>query len=235
MITEQTLEKYLKAILAGDRQSAREVIEQLMHTGVSAISIYMDVIWPMMLQIDTLGRAGKINSVQENLASRINRTIVDQLQSKLPHKDTADRKVVVCSEAAENNELGAQMIVDVFEAAGWDVRSLGSGLCNDDILEFVNAFAPDVLVVYGTAPQQAPAIRELIDRIRDVNAHPDMKIMLSGGVFARAEGLWEEIGADLYAENPTEAVEIASDENQTKCQPTRTINQRKIKQTVETE
>jgi hypothetical protein len=54
--------------------------------------------------------------------------------------------------------------------------------------------------------------------------------MLSGGVFGRSEGLWEEIGADLFAENAVEAVQIASDENQAKCNPVRTINQRKRKQ-----
>jgi hypothetical protein len=33
--------------------------------------------------------------------------------------------------------------------------------------------------------------------------------MLSGGLFNRAEGLWEEIGADMFAENPGQALEVA--------------------------
>jgi hypothetical protein len=83
---------------------------------------------------------------------------------------------------------------------------------------------------YGTEPGEAPEIRGIIDRIREINACPDMKIMLSGGVFGRADGLWEEIGADLFAENALDAVKVASDENQTKCTPVRTINQRKRRQ-----
>jgi hypothetical protein len=66
----------------------------------------------------------------------------------------------------------------------------------------------------------------LIDTIRNVNAFPEMRIMLSGGVFSRAEGLWEEIGADLYAETATEAVMMAQLTPDKLPTPTRSIKQR---------
>lgn len=52
-----------------------------------------------------------------------------------------------------------------------------------------------------------------------------MKIMLSGGIFNRAEGLWEEIGADLFAATAFEAIQIASSEQP--IQQVRMINKRK--------
>ncbi|MHC4309294.1 MAG: hypothetical protein ACYSSN_05070, partial [Planctomycetota bacterium] len=83
-----------------------------------------------------------------------------------------------------------------------------AGLTNDDILAFVNEYAPDVLLIYGSTPKQAPNVRQLIDTIKDINAWPEMRIMLSGGVFNRAEGLWEEIGADLFASTAFEALQV---------------------------
>jgi methanogenic corrinoid protein MtbC1 len=183
-----------------------------------------------MVEIDKLNRIDRITPAQEHLASRINRTIVDQLQNKLPRQSQIEKKVVVCSSLRETGELGGQMIADMFESAGWNVRFIGGGLTNDDILSYVNQFVPDVLVIYGTEPSETPEIRSIIDRIREVNAHPEMKIMLSGGIFGRADGLWEEIGADLYAENPIDAVKVASDRSQDRITPVRTINQRKRKQ-----
>ena len=56
-----------------------------------------------------------------------------------------------------------------------------------------------------------------------------MKILVSGGLFNRAEGLWEEIGADAYGSNPLEALQVASDKNGTPQVATRTINRRKRK------
>jgi hypothetical protein len=74
-----------------------------------------------------------------------------------------------------------------------------------------------------------PSIRELIDTIRTINAWPGMKFMVCGGLFNRAEGLWEEIGADLFAYTAVEAVEIVSGEGRTSSKPERTINRRKNK------
>jgi hypothetical protein len=120
------------------------------------------------------------------------------------------------------------MMADLFESDGWEVRFVGGGLTNDDILAFINEHGPDVLLIYGTAPTQAPDVRRLIDTVRNINAWPYMRIMLSGGVFNRAEGLWQEIGADLFAETAVKAIQAASDDNpgnSTREAPT--INRRK--------
>ncbi|MEM9753870.1 MAG: hypothetical protein AAF916_10880, partial [Planctomycetota bacterium] len=68
---------------------------------------------------------------------------------------------------------------------------------------------PDLLVHFATLPQQLPNVRELIDYLRDVNSCPNMQVMCCGGVYKRAEGLAEEIGADLWADNAAAAVTVA--------------------------
>jgi len=226
MIKEGILERYLESLLQGDRKSSRAVIEEILQTGTPTNSVYIDVIWPIMVKIEELLRADKITVVQEHLATRINRTIVDQLQNKLPRRPGKAKKIVVCCATAELQELGAQMMADMFESDGWDVKFIGGGLTNDDLLAYVNEYNPDILLIYGAAPKQAPTIRHLIDTVKDVNAWPNMRILVSGGVFNRAEGLWQEIGADLFAETMIEAVQVASSD--VPIEPAmRTINRRK--------
>lgn len=227
MVKENVLERYLVALLNGNRSACRMVIEETLQSGVPANAVYMDIIWPMMNEIDQLYRDDKIDSAQEAFATRINRTIVDQLQNKLPRKPERSKRIVICSTSTEQGELGAQMLADLFESDGWEVRFLGGSVNNDDILTFVHSYRPDVLLVYGTQAKAAPQIRGLIDIVHNVNAFPEMKIMLSGGVFDRADGLWEEIGADLYAETAAEAVRIASTDEEDLPTPRRTINRRK--------
>jgi len=219
MIRERTLEYYLAALLQGDRKACRTVIEGTLQSGTPANSVYVDVIWPIMVEIERLLRADRITPTQEHLATRINRTLVDQLQNKLPRRPIKNKKTVICCAPDELQELGAQMMTDLFESDGWEVRFLGGGLTNDDILAFINEYAPDILLIYGTAPKQAPDVRQLIDTIRTINAWPDMRIMVSGGVFNRAEGLWQEIDADLYAGTAVEAVQIASSDHQIAAEP----------------
>jgi methanogenic corrinoid protein MtbC1 len=227
MAKKYVLERYLDVLLKGDRSACRSVIEETLQSGVPANQVYMEVIWPIMVEIDKLYRADKIDSAQEAFATRINRTIVDQLQNKLPRKAQKSKKIVVCSNTTEHAELGGQMIADLFESDGWETRLLGGSVNNDDILSFVNSYHPDILLLYGTEPKGAPGVRQLVDIIKEVNACPEMRVMLSGGIFDRAEGLWEEIGADLYALTPNEAVKIASAEAEDVPVPRKTIKQRR--------
>lgn len=227
MAKEQVLERYLSGLLEGDRSYCRTIIEETLQSGIPANQVYMDVIWPIMSEIDRLYRRDIISSAQESFATRINRMIVDQLQNKLPQKPQVTKRIVVCSAASEQGELGAQMIADFFESNGWNVRFLGSSVNNDDIAEFVQSYQPDLLAIYGMQAKKAPDMRQLIDKLRTINACPQMRIMLSGGVFDRAEGLWEEIGADLYAATASEAVRIANVQEEDVPAPRRTINRRK--------
>lgn len=227
MIKQDTLARYLEPLLRGDRKACRAVIEETLQSGVPANSVYVHIVWPVMEEIDNLLRQDRITPIQEHLATRVNRTIVDQLQNKLPRRPGKNKKVVVCCAADELQELGAQMITDLFESDGWDVRFLGGGLTNDDILSFINEYAPAILLIYGASPRQAPEVRRLIDTIKSVNAWPDMRIMVSGGLFNRAEGLWQEMEADLYAADPVEALQVASGEAPVAQGEQRTINRRK--------
>ncbi len=226
MIKEQIFEKYLAALLSGNRANSRLVIEKILQSGTPAISVYVDVIWPIMDEIEKLLREDRISPVQEHLATRINRTIVDQLQNKLPRRQSKNKKIAVFCAIPELQELGGQIIADLFESDGWEIRFPGGGLTNDDILGFIHEYAPDILLIHGTEPKQAPQVRLLIDTIKEINAWPNMRIMLSGGVYNRAEGLWEEMGADLFADTAIAALHSANTDTPVVKRQGRSINKR---------
>jgi len=153
MVQQDILARYLEPLLRGDRAACRAVIEEALQSGIPANSVYVHIVWPVMLEIEKLLRADKIRSVEEHLATRVNRTIVDQLQNKLPRRPRRNKRMVVCCAAEELQELGAQIMTDLFESDGWEVRFLGGGLTNDDILAFINDYAPAILSIHGTAPK----------------------------------------------------------------------------------
>jgi len=235
MVKKELLARYLEPLLRGDRKGCRSVIEEALQSGIPANSVYINIVWPVMVEIEKLSKDGRISPVEEHLATRVNRNIVDQLQNKLPRRQTKNKRIVICCAQEELQELGAQMMADLFESDGWDVKFLGGGLTNDDILAFVNENGPDILLIYGTTPKQAPDIRRLIDTIKSINAWPEMRIMVSGGLFNRAEGLWQEMEADLYAETAIEAIEVASNDENIINGAQRTINRRKKRRQLKEE
>ena len=117
--------------------------------------------------------------------------------------------MITCGDG-EPEELGGQICADLFESLGWEVRFVGGGVANDEILPMVGGYRPDMLMLFATRPQGVPAVRKLIDYLRDVNSNPNMQVMCCGGIYKRAEGLAEEIGADLYAADGLDAVRVAT-------------------------
>ena len=100
------------------------------------------------------------------------------------------------------------MTGDLFEADGWSVWFLGSGVPNDEILQLLGNVKPDVLCIYGTQPSGLANVRRLIEMIREINAWDEMQILLVNGVFKRAPGLAEEVRADLQVVSPKELLKI---------------------------
>ncbi len=209
MPSSKLLDRFMAPLLAGKRQECRKILTEAIQEIQEPRGVYDRVIWPIMERIDALYRDDRINLATEHMATRISRCLVSQLQAHLrPRQPNGKRILITCAEG-EPEELGAQICADLFESEGWDVYFIGSGVPDDEILALVGELRPDILLIFGTKPQGIPAVRRLIDMIREVDAHPQMNIMISGGVFNRAAGLWQEVNADLFAPNAQKALEVA--------------------------
>ena len=206
MTIAELFRQYLEHLFYGKRAQAREVILAAQDRGITSEKLLKMVIWPAMEQVEELHRKDRIPRITERMATRINRMVADQLQGYLRREAKTGRRMVVICGSGESEELGAQITADLFEAKGWSVWVLGSGVPNDEILEFVGKNLPEVLCIYGTAPEGVPGTRKLIDLIREVGVCEEMQVLTVGGVFNRAEGLAEEIRADLFARNVQEAL-----------------------------
>jgi len=157
--------------------------------------------------IEKLYRSDQLTKVSHHLSSRLLRVLVDQNAALLARQASRNKSVFSLCGPRDSDELGAQMAVDLLEQAGFDVSFAGGNIPNDEILQIVHENKPDVLLMFASGANDLPEIRSLIDTLHEIGACPNLQIVVGGGVFNRAEGLAEEIGADLWAGNPLELVE----------------------------
>ncbi len=202
----ELFKQYLEHLFAGKRSQACRLLFEAHDRGMSARKLLTLVIWPAMQQIEKLYREHHISRINEHMATRINRTIADRLCTVMACAPQSGKSMVVVCGEGEAEELGGQIASDLFEADGWRIWFLGSGVPNDEILQFCGKNRPEILNIYGTRPESVPSVRKLIELIRAVGACEEMQILLTGGVFGRAEGLCDEVKADLFAVDPREAV-----------------------------
>jgi methanogenic corrinoid protein MtbC1 len=203
------LDQYVAGLVAGNRPLCRQIANDLVTKTDDARPVYREVLWPAMERIEKLYRSDRINAATEHMATRINRAVAHQIQIFLKPKEPNGKRVLITCADGEPEELGAQMCADLFEANGWDVYFLGGGVPNDEILNLVGQLSPDVLLIFGTQPAGVPGVRRLIDLIRGIGVAETMNVMVSGGVFNRADGLWKEVNADLMVRSAHEALPVA--------------------------
>lgn len=200
-------DSYSRILLAGDRAACRGLIDKAVASGRAPRQILVGLVWPTMELLQELYRDDRITIGQLNLATRLNRSVTDQLVGMLPKGEANGRSVLIICGDDEPEELGGQICADLFEAEGYMVRFAGGGIPNDEVLKMIGDLRPNLLVLFGTLPSGMPAVRKLINYLRDVNSCPQMQIMCCGGIYKRANGLAEEIGADLFAPDAASAVE----------------------------
>ena len=209
MASPSALEAYMTPLLAGNRSACRQFVLGRAASAANPTKLYEALLWPAMERVEKLLKGDRINAATEHMATRINRSIADQLQRHLTPAPSIGKKILITCADGESEELGAQMCADLFEARGWEVYFLGGGVPNDEIHTLVGQLRPHILLIFGTQPSGVPGARKLIDMVTEIGANPTMNIMVSGGVFNRADGLWKEINADLFAETASEAIPLA--------------------------
>lgn len=228
MNTETFNERLFPLLITGDRKSARTFVADTIKNGWAPEEVAEKGFWSVLDAIQSLYREDQMTSIAHHYATRLLRSLVDQVQAGYTQKSCNGKSILLFCGPSETDDLAAQIVVDLCEADGWNVRFGGGGVPADEILAETNEFKPDALCMFSSAPCDAPHIRNIIDTIKSVGACPQTQIIVGGGLFNRVEGLAEEIGADLWANTPADLKQLIT----TKANRRSTPDQRTVGKNV---
>jgi len=136
-------QQYHQRLLVGDRVTCRSLVEEAIQAGNTAYELLNDLIWPTMEKLQGLYREDRISVTQLNLATRLNRSMTDQLCAKLTRKPSNDKTVLILCGDDEPEELGGQICADLFESEGYTVRFAGGKVPNDEALKLIGELRPN--------------------------------------------------------------------------------------------
>ncbi len=228
MSKQVLIERFFETLISGNRAAARRIVDECIEGDAPAEQILEQLFWPTLDMIEKMFRQDQLSDLAHNYATRLLRALTDQMQLRLRQGEQKDRRILLMCGPTEPNELGGQMAADLLEAGGYEVLFGGGGVANDEIIGQIGQVEPDVLILFSSAPADLPHIRALIDRLHEIGTCPQMQIVVGGGVFNRAPGLPEEIGADLWAATPLELVEAVTEQpEQRMADDQRTVGRRR--------
>jgi len=200
------VERLFEALITGDRPGSRRVVDDAAGRGATPEQLVSEVFWPTYEIVQRAHREDRLTTLAHHLATRLLRVLVDQAAANFTAQQTNAKTIFAVCGPTDADELAAQMAIDLLEAQGYAVAFAGGGIARDEILEQVQERRPDVLLLFASAPCDLPNIRALVDTMHEIGACRETQIAVGGGVFNRADGLAEEIGADVWATSPTDLV-----------------------------
>jgi methanogenic corrinoid protein MtbC1 len=109
--------------------------------------------------------------------------------------------------AGELHQVGANIVADALEADGWDVRFLGTNMPHAGILKVLEEHAPAAIGISATMLFNVPSVRQLVSDIRRGGSGAP-RVVLGGAAFRTARELPSEIGADGFAPDVRDAIQV---------------------------
>ncbi|MDW5562182.1 MAG: cobalamin-dependent protein [Methanomassiliicoccus sp.] len=202
---------YLENVLQGDRSKAEETIRQALARGLPFKDLYLNVFQRTQYELGRRWQEGLISVAQEHLVTEVTLQLMAQLYAEMCPRKVGKGSIVVTCVGNEMHEVGARMVADFLEVDGWAVSFLGANTPHPDVVSITKQRQAKFLLVSATMAYNVRRVRGLIRFVRGDPELGDIKIVVGGYPFNNVEGLWKAIGADGFASDALEAVQVVND------------------------
>jgi methanogenic corrinoid protein MtbC1 len=202
---------YLDHVLRGERDAAVDVVLDEVARGTDAQDILLDVLQPVQIEIGTMWEQGRASVAHEHLCTAVTQLCMSMLWPRINAGATdGDRTVVATSVGGEGHEIGIRIVADLLKRDGWRTFYLGANVPAADVVSLLREQRADLLAVSATMAGHVPAVRRLIDAVRDEPGCADVKVVVGGRPFLVAPWLAKTVGADGFSPDAAEAVEVCN-------------------------
>ena len=177
-------QEYIEALLRGARWECHAVLTDLIESGVSLRSIYVDLFQRSLYEVGDLWERDQISVATEHVASAITESLLPLAHTLLFSGEHRDKTALITCIPGEYHHIGAHMVADYFELGGWHGHTLGANTPPDKLLSTIDELGPDLLGFSVTLTQNLPNLETLLQTVTAV--FPDQAIIVGGGAFLRA-------------------------------------------------
>jgi corrinoid protein of di/trimethylamine methyltransferase len=206
----ELLEELRQSIVDGMPEHAAELARQAMEQGIEPAQALDQGCVPGM---DYVGRRFGCHEIflpDVMAASEAMKAAVAVLEPEMRRRGT-ERKargtVVLGTVKGDIHEIGKSLVAIMLTAAGFQVHDLGVSVATEAFAAKIREVDADIVGVSALLTTTMTVQRSVVESLDREGLRPRVKIMVGGAPVTRQ---WaEEIGADGYAKNASEAVTLA--------------------------
>lgn len=205
------LDALKRALIGADRDAALDATRRLVDGGVDPKVILEMGMAAAMFELGELWKRGEV-FLPEVVASaavfkRCNEIVEPVLLAQRRPGDEAAAVVILATVKGDLHDLGKNMVAAMLRTSGFEVRDLGKDVPAATIVEAVREERPKIVGLSALLTTTVPYQETVIRALGSEGLRGSVKVMVGG---APVTPEWaERIGADGYANNAPEAVEVA--------------------------
>jgi 5-methyltetrahydrofolate--homocysteine methyltransferase len=207
-----TVSEYLTEItsllIEGNFRQISEVTKAALDSGISAADILNHGLMPGMDHVGVEFKAGRVFVPEVLKSAKAMQESMDIIRPILAETGAKPSgKIVLGTVKGDLHDIGKNLVAMMCEGAGFDVTNLGKDIDPQTFVDAVNDLEPDIIGMSALLTTTMISMDRTIKALVDAGVR-DQVIVLVGGAPVNYD-FAEEIGADGYAANAAEAVDLA--------------------------
>tara|TARA_A100001037_G_scaffold276275_1_gene275445 strand:+ start:599 stop:1477 length:879 start_codon:yes stop_codon:yes gene_type:complete len=198
-------EIYLELLRNGENAEINNFVNTCIKSGLSPYYIYMDIIFPSLVEIGERWVNGQMSIAEEHLCTEMTKSAMELVSQKVKHKNSNGLKAVMACVEGETHYLGVKMFSDFLIWDGWKCDFLGQDNPPSTISEWVEKVNPSVVGLSICIGDHFDNLVDTIDQIRTKNEETEIIV---GGILSESHKnkLIQMNVVNVFA-NPVEALD----------------------------
>jgi 5-methyltetrahydrofolate--homocysteine methyltransferase len=196
------------AIISGKHTQIEEIVKAAIEDNADLDEIINDA---MIGAMDIVGRKFSASEifVPEMLVSAVTmKKGLDIIKPLLIDGTIQSRgTIIMCTVKGDIHDIGKNLVIMMLQGAGFDVVDLGVDLSVETVIEKVKEIKPNILGLSALLTTTMPEIKNIIESLKTHGLRDSIKVMVGGAPLNATFA--EQVGADGYGRDATEAVELA--------------------------
>ena len=202
--------EFTECLLQGERRACLQLAESAAHTPGGLATFYTDVLQNALCRVGQLWERGEITVATEHVATAIALAVTAALYPRVVQAQSTRGLAVVACTPNEQHEIGARMVADFLELAGWEVIHLGANVPQASLLQLLRRKRPFLLALSVNAMFNLGQCKRLIEAIRACPELGAIRIMVGGRALNSIPGLSGKLGGHGVATDAATATSLAN-------------------------
>ena len=207
--TDEHINNIIEELIKINKNNVIDLVSRGVSEGIDPMQIINEGLTVGLRKVGDLFAEEEIFLPELVLAGKIVTEATENIKSKMVEGQNLEKKglFLISTVSGDVHDIGKNLVALLLSASGYQVEDLGKDVLTETIVEKVNELNPSIVGLSSLLSTTMPAQKDVIEALEKAGIRDKVKIMVGGAPVTRA---WaEEVGADGYAENASEAVNEA--------------------------